>query len=158
MRVLIVMGTMLAFVTVPLTAQTTPTELRGFVVAVGETSVTLSNVPLKGLGSPPPAGGGGTFTMPRPKAGDAPPTWVSADPTTSAGESADPSAAAPAPRMVMMAPDDAGDTVLELTEIGTTKGAVKAADYPAGTAVKVTYRVADGRKLLEKIEKATPQP
>ncbi|MEZ5418087.1 MAG: hypothetical protein R2708_12180 [Vicinamibacterales bacterium] len=158
MRALIVVGTMLAFVTAPLAAQTAPTELRGFVVAVSETSVTVSNVPLKGLGSPPPAGGGGTFTMPRPKPGDAPPTWVTADPTTSAGETADPSAAAPTPRMVMMAPDGAGGTVLELTEIGTTKGAVKAADYPAGTAVTVTYRVADGRKVLEKIEKAAPQP
>lgn len=156
MRALTVMGAMLALTMTPLGAQSTPTELRGFVVAVGETSVTVSNVPLKGLGSPPPAGAGGTFTMPAPKPGEAPPSWVAADPKTADPEPAGRAAPASGPRMVMMAPAAGASAALELTEIQMAKGAVKAADYATGTAVTVTYRVTDGRKVLEKIEKVTP--
>ena len=156
MRGVIVTGMALALAAPWLQAQAPARETIGFVVAVGETSVTLSNVPVRSLGSPPP-GEGGTFTMPAPKPGEAPPSWVAADPKTEEADApkGDPPPA-PRPRMVMMAPAGGGDSALELTEIHMEKGAVKSADYATGIAVKVTYRESGGRKILERIEKVGP--
>lgn len=154
MRALCVVAFIVACAALPLRAQAP--SMTGFVVAVGETSVTLSNVPVRSLGSPPP-GEGGTFTMPAPKPGEAPPSWTAADPKKAEAEApAGEPRPAPQPRMMMVAPDGGGGGALQLTEIHMEKGAVKRADYATGAAVKVTYREADGRKVLEKIEKVGP--
>jgi len=115
-------------------------EMKAFVVAVEEGKLTLSNVQLGG------AGGGQTFVMPAPKEGAPPPSWVAAAPGAAEG------GGAPPPKMMMVT--QASDSApLVLTEFITDKGAVKAADFPRGTHVTVTYREADGKKWLQKIER-----
>jgi len=111
-------------------------EMKAFVVTVDEAKLTLSNVPLGA------AGGGQTFVMPAPKEGAPPPSWVAAAP----------GAAAPKPTM-MMVTESSDSAPLVLTELATDKGAIKAADFPRGTHVSVTYREASGKKVFVKIER-----
>ena len=119
-------------------------EMKAFVVTVDEAKLTLSNVPLGA------AGGGQTFVMPAPKEGAPPPSWVVAAPGEADG------AAAPKPKM-MMVTQSSDSAPLVLTELVTDKGAVKAADFPRGTHVTVTYREAGGKKVFVKIERV-PAP
>lgn len=125
---------------VPVVGQASVTkEMKAFVVSVDEAKLTLSNVPLGA------AGGGQTFVMPAPKEGAPPPTWVAAAPGAVEG-------AGERPKMMMVT--QAGNSEpLTLTEVVTDKGAVKAVDFPRGTHVTVTYREADGKKWLQKIER-----
>lgn len=126
---------------VPVTGQApAPKEMKAFVVAVDDAKLTLSNVPLGA------AGGGQTFVMPAPKEGAPPPSWVAAAP------GAADSAGAAQPKM-MMVTQSSDSAPLTLTELITDNGAVKAADFPRGTHVTVTYREADGKKWLQKIER-----
>jgi hypothetical protein len=113
--------------------------LKAYVVTIEDAKLTLSNVPLGA------AGGGQTFVMPAPKEGAPPPSWVAAAPTAE-------SKAAPRPQMMMVTQANNG-APLTLTELVTAKGAVKAADFPQGTPVMVTYREADGKKWLQTIER-----
>jgi hypothetical protein len=108
-------------------------EMKGYVVSMDETKLVISNVSVGGPGQ--------TFTMPAPKDGGGP-TWVAAG-SKPPGEQ---------PRMVMRTTDD--NTPLQLTEFMFAKGAFKPADFPAGTHVVATYREADRKKTLEKIEAA----
>lgn len=138
-------GVMAAIVTtalcVPAAGQAPATkEMKAFVVAVDEAKLTLSNVPLGA------AGGGESFVMPAPKDGAPPPSWVAAAPGEAAG------ADAPKPKM-MMVTQSSDSAPLVLTELITAKGAVKAADFPRGTLVTVTYQETDGKKWLHKIER-----
>ncbi len=126
---------------VPVAGQASATkEMKAFVVAVDDAKLTLSNVPLGA------AGGGQTFVMPAPKEGAPPPSWVAAAPGAADG------AADPKPKM-MMVTQSSDSAPLALTELITDKGALKAADFPRGTHVTVTYREADGKKWLQKIER-----
>jgi hypothetical protein len=118
-------------------------DAKGYVVAVSETTITISNVRL----APTKGADGQTFVMPAPKDGEPPPTWVSADSAT----------AAPPPKMLMLTPADADGTPLELTEFQFEKGAVKPAEFPMGTHVSVKYRDAGATKQLQGIDRIIPK-
>lgn len=122
--------------------------VKGFVVAVEPTRLTISNVPLTAVEVP--RGAGPTFTMPKAKEGEQAPKWVSAEPAAKA-----PAEAAPKIRMMVTGPGQQG-AALQLTEIELGDAKVAAVDYPAGTAVDVSFRLVEGRKRLEKLERSAP--
>jgi hypothetical protein len=131
------------------------TKVKGYVVAVGETTLTIANLPIGAA-----AGGGHTFVMAAPKEGAADakkeggeaPTWVA-----DSSAKPDQGAAGPGKPGTMRMVTGSAAAKLELTEVSFAKGAVKAADFPADTAVEVTYRTDGPKKRLERIDRA-PQP
>jgi len=144
--------------------------LHGYVVAVDEGRVTVSNLPL--AGAPMTLAPGQTFVMRQgdskadAKAKDAKANDATAsDGKASDGKASDGKASGPQwtaaaseegrPRekkmtMVLSAP---GSAPLELTEFQTARGAVQAADYPTGTPVTVTWIDTGGSKQLQKLER-----
>jgi hypothetical protein len=112
-------------------------ELKGFVLSIDDTKLVVSNIRVG------PAGGGQTFVMTAPKEGGGQPNWVAADPKA-AGDGQK------GAKVKMMT--TAGDAPLEITEFALAKGAIKAADFPAGTAIVVTYREVEGKKIFSKAE------
>lgn len=111
-------------------------EVTGFVVSINETTLVVSNIRV--------GGGGQTFVMPAPKDGGSP-SWVAAPSTP-------PAAGGDKPRMMMMMTTGDDKTPLQLTELGFAKGAVKPADFPVGAEIVASYREADGKNTLQKLE------
>ncbi len=128
--------------------------LQGYVVAVDATKVTVSNLPL--VGAPAATAPEGAFVMKKPDkpgadgsaAAAGTPQW------TAAGAEAQ----RPRERKMAMAMSAPGSAPLELTELTTASGAVRAADFPMGTPVTVTWVDSGGKKQLEKIERREVAP